>query len=461
MATSQIKALLDELTTVLAEMGALEEMAPEEKGMPEESIQRMEELSERAAKIKSRIEFHERMDAKQKELRAIIDRGAPAGKSTPPGAAGGGDAGAGTAGGNPDRRSLPAVPRGEPKSKVFKGPDGDERAYRSGMHLRAYVFGDAEARRWCQDHEVRAQSGSVNALGGVLTTPEFDSEVIRLVEEYGVFTTEAKRRTMKSDQLFIPRRVGGLRAVPIGENDTPPESNITYNQVELVAKMWGSGNRTPNSLIEDSPIALADELAIENALAFSQSWDDAGFIGDGGPAFHGTTGLITAIGNLTNARGVVTSGAGRTTFDTLTIPDFTLLMARLPVYARRNAKWYISPYGWAAGMARLMMTINGNKKDDVAGAMPDTFMGYPVRQVVSLLGDATGTAGKILCAFGDMSMSSSFGDRRQIAVKTSADRYMEFDQTFTFTTARAALVNHDIGSATVAGPIVALRAAAS
>jgi hypothetical protein len=63
VATSQVKALLDELTSVLAEMGALEEMAPEEKGMPEESVQRMEELSERAAKIKGRIEFHERMEA--------------------------------------------------------------------------------------------------------------------------------------------------------------------------------------------------------------------------------------------------------------------------------------------------------------------------------------------------------------------------------------------------------------
>ena len=456
MATSQVKALLDELTSVLAEMGALEEMAPEEKGMPEESVQRMEELSERAAKIKGRIEFHERMEARQKELRSVLDRSAPASKSNDSG-----NDGSASSGREPERRSIPAVPRGQPKSKVFLGPDGDERAYRVGMHLRGYVFGDAEARRWCVEHEVRAQSGSVNALGGVLTPPEFSTEVIRLVEEYGVFPTEAKRRSMKSDQLFVPRRVGGLKAQPIGENDTPPESQITYNQVELVAKLWGSGNRTPNSLIEDSPIGLADELAIENALAFAQAWDDAGFVGDGGPAFHGTTGLITALSNLANARGVVTAGTGRTTFDTLTIPDFTAVMARLPVFARRNAKWYISPYGWAAGMARLMITQNGNKKDDVAGAMPDTFLGYPVRQVVSMLGDATGTAGKILCAFGDMSMSSSFGDRRQITVKTSADRFMEYDQTFTFTTARASLVNHDIGSATAAGPIVALKAAAS
>jgi hypothetical protein len=38
---------------------------------------------------------------------------------------------------------------------------------------------------------------------------------------------------------------------------------------------------------------------------------------------------------------------------------------------------------------------------------------------------------------------------------------MEYDQTFTFATTRAAMVNHDIGTTAVAGPIVALKAAAS
>ena len=463
MATSQIQVLLDELTKVLAEMGALEETAPEGEQMSEENVARMSELAERAEKIKGRVAFHERMDAKQKEFRGILNKGAPAGKSrTGDPKNGDGDEGdKGEGEGTVERRKVFAIPRGEQRSKVFRGPDADQNAFRAGMHLRAYVFGKADARKWCEDHEVRAQSGSVNALGGVLTAPEFGTEVIRLVEEYGVFPAEAKRRKMTSDQQFVPRRVGGLTAVPIGENDTPTESNITYNHVELVATLWGIGNRTPNSLIEDSPISLADELATETALAFSQAFDDAGFIGTGAPAYHNSTGIVTALGNLTSAKGVVTSGTGRTTFDTLTLTDFTNAMARLPVYARRNAKWFISPYGWAAGMARIMVTSNGNRKDDVSGPMPDVFMGYPVRQVVSMLGDATGTAGKILALFGDLSLSSSFGDRRQIAIRTSADRYMEYDQTFTFATTRAAMVNHDIGTTAVAGPIVALKAAAS
>ncbi|CAB4169229.1 COG4653 Predicted phage phi-C31 gp36 major capsid-like protein [uncultured Caudovirales phage] len=456
---NQIQALLDELEKVLADMGVLEDSVPEGQTMDDGAEKQLETLSARAEKIKSRVAFHEMIAERQKEnISLVVSRGAQMAQVSRASVNVGE---AVTRGTDQQTRTVAAVPRGEQRSKVFTGPDADLRAYRAGMHLRGYVFGDAKARQWCIDNEVRAQSGSVNELGGVLVPPEFANEVIRLVEAYGVFPADARRRPMKSDQMFVPRRAGGLKAIPIGENDTPSESNITYNQVELVSKLWGIGNRTPNSLIEDSPISLADELSVETALAFALAWDEAGFIGDGGPAYHGTTGLVTALGNLSSAKGVVSSGATRTTFDTLTIPDFTSVMSRLPVYARQNAKWYISPYGWAAGMARLMVTQNGNKKDDVAGPMPDSFLGYPVRQVIPMLGDATGTASKILALFGDMRLSSSFGDRRAVAVKTSSDRYMEYDQTFTFATARACMVNHDIGTSAVAGPVVALRAAAS
>lgn len=456
MATSQVKALLDELTAVLAEMGALEETVPEGEQMSDESVKQMETLSERAAKIKGRIEFHEKMEAKQKELRSVLDRGAPAVK---PKAADDADAGESRSAG-PEKRAVFAVPRGSQRSKVFQGPDADERAFRSGQWLRGYIFGNADARQWCKDHDVRAQSGSVNQLGGALVPPEFATEVIRLLEEYGVYPADAKNRTMTSDQMFLPRRAGGLTAVPVGENDTPTESQITYNQVELVAKLWGISNRTPNSLIEDSPISLADELTFETAYAFSQAFDDAGFIGDGGPAYHGTVGVVNAITNVANNKGVYTAGSGRNTFDTLTLADFTALMARLPRFARRNAKWYISPSGWAASMGRLSVSQNGTRKEDVATAMPESFLGYPVRQVVSMVGDLTGTGGQILCLFGDLSQSSTFGIRRQVSIKTSADRYMEYDQTFTFATARASMVSHDVGSASKAGPIVAIKAAA-
>ena len=44
-----------------------------------------------------------------------------------------------------------------------------------------------------------------------------------------------------------------------------------------------------------------------------------------------------------------------------------------------------------------------------------------------------------------------------MTIKTDASRFIEYDQTLTFATARVAMVAHDLGSATKAGPVVALK----
>jgi hypothetical protein len=48
------------------------------------------------------------------------------------------------------------------------------------------------------------------------------------------------------------------------------------------------------------------------------------------------------------------------------------------------------------------------------------------------------------------------GERRGIRVKTSDDRYFEYDQIGIQATERVDIVVHDVGDATTAGPIVAL-----
>ena len=170
---SQIKTLLDELAKVVAEMEAMtesdvpegEEAAP----MTEEQEASLRSLEEKADKLKERIAFCERIAAKEKELRSVLERAAPAKVVTP----------------EPtkeiavEKREF-AVPKSHGKLVAFRDA---ESAYRAGMHLRGYVFGDAEARRWCADHGVehRAQAGGINSLGGVLTSPDLSNEIIRLV----------------------------------------------------------------------------------------------------------------------------------------------------------------------------------------------------------------------------------------------------------------------------------------
>lgn len=474
MAASQLKVLLDELTSILSEMGALEGEVPEGETMPEDGVAKMEALSQRAEKVKGQIAFWEARQEKEKEYRSLLNRCAPvyAAQAEKTAAAATAEQAASVAGSGVESRSANpgrnyAIPKAYGRLQAFEGPDAEQRALRAGMYLRGYVFGKGtaaeEARRWCLDHgvESRAQAGGINETGGVLVPPEFSTEVIRLVERYGVFPAQAQRVGMKSDQMFVPRRAGGLTAVAIGENSSPADSNITYNSVELVAKLWGIGNRLPNSLLEDSPVRMADELAVETAYAFAKAYDDCGFVGDGSlKDYHGVTGVAVKIDDGKHTKGVVTAATSHNTFDTLTMSDVTSLIARLPVYAKRRAAFYIHPVGWGAGLLRLLAQSGGNTGSNVADGFPEKFLGYPVYLCHSLLGDLTGTGGKISMLFGDLAMAATFGDRREISLKTSTERYIEFDQTYTFASARVAINVHDIGDNTKAGPVVALKFAA-
>lgn len=457
MAASQVKVLLDELAKVLAEMGALEEPADEgakEEGaeggdmaMSEENERRLRVLAEKAEKLKERIAFHERMTEKEAELRAILEKAAPA-KTIE----------AKKESDTVQSRNY-AIPKSHGPLKAFKGQNAEERALRAGMHLKAYTFGDREARRWCDDHgvESRAQAGGVNSLGGALTSDELMTEIIRLVEEYGAFPQYARRMPMTSDTMVVARRTGGLAARPIGENSEPASSDVTFDNVELNAKIWGIANRVPNSLLEDSVISLADLMALEVAQAFAVAFDDAGFIGDGTSTYHGTTGICTKILESAYSKSVVAAASGNPTFDTLDLTDFTNVVARLPVYARRSAAWYISPAGYGSSMLRLAMSAGGVSTQNIEGGFGNTFLGFPVRMVHSMESGLTGTAGKVLALFGDLSQAATFGERRGVSIKTASERYIEYDQTLTFATTRVSMVVHDLGSTTVAGPIVALK----
>jgi HK97 family phage major capsid protein len=452
----KIKALLEELAAVVAEMEAMTEDAPEGEApaepMTEEQEASLRSLEVRADKLKKRIEFLQRVQAKELELRSVLERSAPAKKIEA------------TVEETPAVESRKAPVYATPKShRPLRGFRSEERAYRAGMAIKASLLGDEEARRWCLDHGVqsRAQAGGINSLGGVLTNDELSSEIIRLVEEFGAYPANARNVTMNSDTLLIARRTGGLSARPIGENAAPTTSDVTFDNVQLVAKLWGVDNRVPMSLIEDSVIDLADAMAVEVAQAYAEAFDNSGFIGTGsGSVYHGTTGVAVAINDGTHSASVVTADTGNNKFDNLDLLDYTNVVARLPLYARRNAKWYVSPAGYGSSMLRLLMAAGGNNGADVAGGGGLQFLGFPVVLTHPLESRLTGTGSAIACLFGDLSQACTMGTRREISVKTDASRFIEFDQLLTFATARVAMVAHDLGDTSKAGPLVALKFAA-
>ena len=459
----QVKMLLDTLASVLAEMGVLTDEADEAaEPMPEEKSAKLDELCQRAESIKSQIERLRKIAAKERELRAVLNRAAPAPVSaiakeevaeTPV---------------EEKRMSVPALPR-VTNVRGFTGPNADERAYRAGMWYRGYVFNDAESRRWCKDHsvEARAQAEGSSTLGGALIPDEVLDQVIVLVNEYGQFAPNVRTVTMNNETLAIPRRAGGLTTYWVNENSTVTDSDAAWDRVNLVAKKLAVSNRMSSEILADSIIDLASYITVEIGRAFAKKIDDCGFNGTGAAGYGGITGLIPAIAAVSGAKGIVQS-ATATSFETFSVQDFVTALAALPLYARANAKWFVSPAGFAASMQRLALTSGsstglsgGNTQDSVQNALGLRFLGYPV-VLCNMMDSTLGTDNaKIKVLFGDLELAAIYGDRKAVNIRTSTERYAELDQTLMVATTRLDIQVHGVGSNTEAGAYVAMKTKAA
>lgn len=342
------------------------------------------------------------------------------------------------------------------KLKAF---EREEDAHRVGMWIRGNILGKKEAARWCVDHGVgtRDMSEGILSAGGATVPVEMASQYIRLVELYGVFRRNARIWPMGSDMLKIARRKTGLTAYVLGENAAATEADQGWDNVTLSAEKFGVMPRVSNELIEDSAIALADSLMLDIALAFSTIEDQCGFIGDGTSTYGGMSGLTNIMIDGNHNAGKIVAATAHKTWATLDVPDLTNLMSALPLYARKNAKWYCSSVAWDRTFSRLMAAAGGNRLDTLTQEVQLKFLGHPaeISQVLPN-GATTDYSNKVMILFGDLSMSSAMGTRRELQIRVDQSRFLDQDQTAFMATERFDIVNHNCGDNTNAGPVVAL-----
>jgi len=463
MAASRVKELLDELASTLAELGMLEESAPTETAMEGDEYKpadgerslvaavearqaKYDELLAKAERIKKAIADEESREARKAELLKALNRATPAAEA-------------------PAKTSIRALGfRG--KLRAF---DNERDAFVSGQWLKATIGHDAEARRWCQDQgiETRDMGGQVNSLGGALVPEEFSNTLIRLVETFGIAPGIAQNISMSSDTLLVPRRLTGVTGYWIGENTTIQTSDPTATMVQLVAKKLAAATRVSNELLQDNAVSVADWLAQEFALEISKRTDEAFFNGTGSNSYGGIWGLLPKINDGTHAAGIATAAATHTTVATLDVRDLNAAVAKLPRYAIGSAAWYMHPSVWHNGPANLALvqsSMGGNTSanlQDFNSRSPATLLGLPVVWALTMPTSTDLSAGQIAMVVGDLSLSSIYATRSQMSIAASDDRYFEFDQRAYRVTMRADINHHSLGDATTAGPVVALKLAAS
>ena len=369
------------------------------------------------------------------------------------------------------------------------GPEAERKAYAVGQWALGYLYGSDAAKRWCAENgvvEQRTQVEGTATLGGNLIPTILSDQTIQLIDQYGQFKANARNVPMPSPYFEIPKRTSGLRMYPMGEGQSTTATDKLWEKVSLTAKKWAVENRLSNEVLADAVIDLASDITEEMAIAFAQGIDDCGFNGTGSttgdPNYQGITGIIPAMAaTVTTGTGqsAVTTGlagvyqsAAATSFETLSIADFTLALAKVPLYARTaNLKWYISPVGWAAAMQRLMLTSGsspgtglsgGNTISDLqAGVGGPQFMGLPV-VLCNSLDQTLGTDNsKVKVILADLTLGAIYGGLRDITYRTSTERLFELDTTIMQATARFDIKIHGVGTTTKAGPIVVMKTKAA
>lgn len=357
--------------------------------------------------------------------------------------------------------------------RAFKGKDAAVKAYRSGRFLAATIFDHAASRQWCNEHGVevrkdtlldadsRAMGEGINTAGGFIVPDELEAAVITLREEYGDARRECRIKVMVSDHSNQPKKVSGLTAYAIGENAELTESEQVWGNVELTAKKWAVLLRISSELSEDTLINLAEDIANDIALAFATSEDEAAIDGDGTGTYHSIVGIRTKMIDGDHTGSYVEAASTGDNWSEITTSDLTNVMAALPKFARRGAKWHCSPLAKVAVFDRLIQAAGGTTMlETVQGPVQPRYMSYPIIEWPAMpTVDASAVLNdKIMLFFGDMALSTTMGIRRGMTVKRLEERYAEFDQIGIMATERFTINSHSIGGSTTAdrGPVVGL-----
>lgn len=356
------------------------------------------------------------------------------------------------------------IPRSYGKLTAFaKTPKGELAAYRSGMFLLATVYGNANAKEWCRKNGVgvrAALSEGVNTAGGVLVPDELERAIIDLREEYGLFRQAVRVRPMGSDNLTIPRRVGGLTAYFVNEGVAGTESDASWDSVQLTARKCMVLARMSSEVQEDAIVDLADTLAQEAGYAFAIKEDTVGFTGTGLATDGGIVGVLVKAIDGSHTKAAVTASGSANSCDVLsevTVDHLLDVMSAIPLYAKPGSAWYCGPVAQELVFNAIKTAAGGNSGDSLSNAATPRFLGYPIRVSPVFPDDPTADlSAKVMLGFGNLAMAASMGDRRGIRIALSTDKYFSEDQIAVKCTERFDINVHDLGSTTVKSPFAVL-----
>ena len=386
------------LEAISVEVEALSDVALEAGDNSEETLAQIEALDLEFTELKAKQDRQEKIQARIDEI--VASRVAPSAPAVEP-----------EASIEPEMNEekemdkIPAAAKYN-KSNVFAS---SEDAYTAGQFLLA-TAGDRKAQDF-----MAAQSVGTDSEGGFTVPTPLASELINLVEEYGVARNVCRRIVMGAMTWSVPKLAGHATVYYPAEAQAITESDLTFGQVSLTAKKMAGLVKMSTEISEDSLISMTDTIVRDLAWAFAKEEDNNLFLGGS---------LYT--GGIEGDAGVADHNVASVA--ALTLADLTATVVAAGQERGLSHEWYINPTLWNGPIRDLLNAAGGNAVADItSGASPSLF-GYKVNLVNALNGAGASTSGDLLAVFGDLSVSHYFGDRRNLNFKVLNELYAVNDQ---------------------------------
>lgn len=314
---------------------------------------------------------------------------------------------------------IPAVAKSQ-KSKVFAS---SEDAYIAGMFFAA-VGGVPAAQKFMADQSL------TDNKGGYATPNPVSSELVNLIEQYGVARSKARRIIMSADTWSGPKVTDHATIYYPAEAAAITASDVTLGQITMNAKKMAALIKMSTEITEDALISMADLAMNDIAYGFAIEEDEN--------LFNGKASAINADGIKGDSSVADTNVAS---VAALALSDLTAATVAIgnPVVGARN-EWYINPTLYHGAIRDLLNAAGGNTISDLEGGQRPSLLGYPVNFVNVLPGASASASGDVLAVFGDLSLGCYFGDRRSVTFKMLNELFAVNDQVGVQATQRLDLV---------------------
>ena len=242
------------------------------------------------------------------------------------------------------------------------------KAYAWGRWAQS-LLGNRKAAEWVKNN-LKAQSEGTTTAGGFTVPDPLSSDLIYLREAFGIARQNCKIYPMSSDILNVPNASVSTTVYYPGENTAITASDLTFAQVQLVAKKMAVLTQVSKELAEDSVIDFGATLARDMAYVMAKEEDRVVFNNADDASTSGITGILREVysqdANKGNIASVVVFDAGSVAGQP-TLANIRTMVQKLPTYAA-NAKWFMHKEFFYNNIGLRLDALGGNNIEAIQNA---------------------------------------------------------------------------------------------